>query len=92
MESSDLAVDGLQSRVGKCEGYPLVDRWSKYSTYSERKFFVQSVWAINPADEVFVRSGLSKEDTKGKEWTKIDGSMKTVRYECNTLSMVRLLT
>ena len=40
------------------------------------------MWAINPADEVFVRSGLSKEDSKGKEWTKIDGSMKTVRYAC----------
>lgn len=38
----------------------------------------QALWAINPADEVFVRVGLSKDDTKGKEWTKIDGSMKTV--------------
>ena len=40
---------------------------------------IKAVWAINPADEVFVRVGLSKDDTKGKEWTKIDGSMKTVR-------------
>ena len=39
---------------------------------------MKALWAINPADEVFVRVGLSKDDTKGKEWTKIDGSMKTV--------------
>ena len=36
----------------------------------------QAVWAVNPADEVFVRVGLSPTDTKGKEWTKIDGAMK----------------
>ena len=40
---------------------------------------MQTVWATNAADEVFVRGGLSKEDPKGKEWNKIDGSMKTVR-------------
>ena len=39
----------------------------------------QCVWAVNQADEVFVRVGLSEVDTKGKEWTKIDGSMKVVR-------------
>jgi len=38
----------------------------------------QAVWAVNPADEVFVRVGLSPTDTKGKEWTKIDGAMKVV--------------
>merc|ERR1711962_32344 len=37
-----------------------------------------SVWAVNPADEVFVRSGLNDADPKGKEWTKIDGTMKMV--------------
>ena len=36
------------------------------------------VWAINPADEVFVRVNLNKADPKGKEWTKIDGSMKSL--------------
>ena len=44
-----------------------------------QRITLYAVWAINPADEVFVRVGLSKEDPKGKEWTKIDGSMKTVR-------------
>lgn len=39
----------------------------------------QAVWAVNPADEVFVRVGLSEDEPKGKEWTKIDGSMKMVR-------------
>ena len=34
------------------------------------------MWAINPADEVFVRVNLSKAEPRGKEWTKIDGSMK----------------
>lgn len=38
----------------------------------------QTLWAINAADEVFVRAGLTKDDPKGKEWNKIDGSMKTV--------------
>ena len=38
----------------------------------------ESVWAINPADEVFVRVNLTKADPRGKEWTKIDGSMKTL--------------
>jgi len=38
----------------------------------------QSVWGLNRADEVFVRIGLSKDDTKGKEWTKIEGSMKNI--------------
>ena len=38
----------------------------------------EAVWAINPADEVFVRVNLSKAEPRGKEWTKIDGSMKTV--------------
>ena len=53
----------------------------------------ESVWAINPADEVqqdnivtvnndddaqvYVRV-LSTSDPKGKEWTKIDGSMKAL--------------
>ena len=36
------------------------------------------MWAINPADEVYVRVNLTKSDPKGKEWTKIDGSMKTI--------------
>ena len=36
----------------------------------------EAVWAINPADEVFVRVNLSKAEPRGKEWTKIDGSMK----------------
>ena len=40
---------------------------------------VKSVWGLNRADEVFVRIGLSKDDTKGKEWTKIEGSMKDIR-------------
>ena len=34
---------------------------------------------MNPADEVFVRVGLNELDPKGKEWTKIDGSMKMAR-------------
>ncbi len=37
-------------------------------------------WGVNTADEVFVRVGLCPEDPKGKEWSKIDGSMKTIRY------------
>ena len=37
----------------------------------------ETVWAVNPADEVFLRV-LSKAEPRGKEWTKIDGSMKTV--------------
>jgi len=36
------------------------------------------VWAVNAADEVFVRVGLSEVDPRGKEWTKIDGNMKSV--------------
>jgi len=36
------------------------------------------VWGVNTADEVFVRTGLNKEEPKGKEWTKIDGSMKVI--------------
>ena len=40
---------------------------------------VKSVWGLNRADEVFVRIGLSKDDTKGKEWTKIEGSMTNIR-------------
>ena len=39
----------------------------------------KSVWGLNRADEVFVRIGLSKEDTKGKDWTKIEGSMRNIR-------------
>jgi len=38
----------------------------------------QVVWGVNTADEVFVRIGLTSEEPKGKEWTKIDGSMKTI--------------
>jgi len=38
----------------------------------------QSIWGLNRADEVFVRIGLSKEDPKGKEWTKIEGSMTNI--------------
>ena len=40
---------------------------------------LKSVWGLNRADEVFVRIALSKDDTKGKEWTKIEGSMKNIR-------------
>jgi hypothetical protein len=40
----------------------------------------QAVWGVNAADEVFVRTGLSEQDTKGKEWTKVDGSMKMIRW------------
>ena len=40
---------------------------------------LKSVWGLNRADEVFVRIGLSKEDTKGKDWTKIEGSMRNIR-------------
>ena len=35
----------------------------------------EAVWATNPADEVFLRV-VSKAEPRGKEWTKIDGSMK----------------
>jgi len=38
------------------------------------------VWGVNTADEVFVRVGLSADEPRGKEWTKIDGNMKTVRF------------
>lgn len=38
------------------------------------------VWGINNAEEVFVRVGLTQDDPKGKEWTKIDGNMKHVRW------------
>ena len=41
--------------------------------------FPQCVWGVNRADEVFVRIGLSADDPKGKEWTKIEGSMKSIR-------------
>ena len=34
---------------------------------------------MNRADEVFVRIGLCPEEPKGKEWTKIEGNMKTIR-------------
>ena len=34
---------------------------------------------MNRADEVFVRIGLCPEDPKGKDWTKIEGNMKTIR-------------
>ena len=40
---------------------------------------IQAVWGVNRADEVFVRIGLSPEDPRGKEWTKIEGNMKTIR-------------
>ena len=54
----------------------------RFSVGSSRIFIVnfKSVWGLNRADEVFVRIGLSKEDTKGKDWTKIEGSMKTIRH------------
>ena len=39
------------------------------------------VWALNRAGEVFVRIGLCRQDPKGKEWTKIEGSMKCIRWE-----------
>ena len=56
------------------------DNISKIYLFSFRYVSVggESVWAINPADEVYVRVNLTKSDPKGKEWTKIDGSMKTV--------------
>ena len=38
----------------------------------------ESVWAVNIADEVFVRTGLSPEDPRGREWTKIEGAMAVV--------------
>jgi len=38
----------------------------------------QCVWGVNRADEVFIRIGLSPDDPRGKEWTKIEGSMKTI--------------
>ena len=37
----------------------------------------EAVWATNPADEVFLRV-VSKAEPRGKEWTKIDGSMAMV--------------
>ena len=37
----------------------------------------EAVWAVNSGDEVFLRV-LSTAEPRGKEWTKIDGSMKTV--------------
>ena len=45
----------------------------------------QAVWGVNRADEVFVRIGLSAEDPRGKEWTKIEGNMKTIRCEMSVL-------
>ena len=38
----------------------------------------ESVWAVNRADEVFVRTGLSQEEPRGREWTKIEGAMAAV--------------
>ena len=35
----------------------------------------EAVWAVNSGDEVFLRV-LSTAEPRGKEWTKIDGSMK----------------
>ena len=37
-----------------------------------------SVWGVSRADEVFVRTGLTAEEPRGKEWTKIEGSMRSV--------------
>ena len=36
------------------------------------------VWATNSNCEVFVRIGINQDEPKGKEWTKIDGSMKQI--------------
>ena len=40
---------------------------------------VQAVWGVNRAEEVFVRMGLTPDEPRGKEWTKIEGNMKTIR-------------
>ena len=37
-----------------------------------------SVWGVSRADEVFVRTGLTEEEPRGKEWTKLEGSMRSV--------------
>ena len=40
---------------------------------------VQAVWGVNRAEEVFVRMGLTPDEPRGKDWTKIEGNMKTIR-------------
>ena len=46
---------------------------------------LQAVWGVNRTDEVFVRIGLTAEDPRGKEWTKIEGNMKKIRCEMSVL-------
>merc|ERR1712223_907109 len=38
----------------------------------------ETVWGLNHVDEVFVRIGVSANDPKGKEWTKVDGTMSQI--------------
>ena len=40
---------------------------------------MQAVWGVNRAEEVFVRMGLTPDEPRGKDWTKIEGNMKTIR-------------
>ena len=46
------------------------------------------MWGVNRADEVFIRIGLSPDDPRGKEWTKIEGSMKTIRFKQKIFSKI----
>jgi hypothetical protein len=39
----------------------------------------QTVWGLNRAEEVFVRIGITIAEPRGKDWTKVDGSMKNIR-------------
>ena len=41
----------------------------------------QTVWGLNRAEEVFVRIGVSAAEPRGKDWTKIDGNFRNIRWE-----------
>ena len=41
--------------------------------------YMQAVWGVNRAEEVFVRMGLTPDEPRGKDWTKIECNMKTIR-------------
>ena len=70
---------GWTSIMGKMRMLSVGISVSEFANFLSFTTNFQAVWAVNPADEVFVRVGLSEDEPKGKEWTKIDGSMKMVR-------------
>ena len=61
------------------DGPQLGSGWTNIPGGKMRQISVgsEAVWAVNSGDEVFLRV-LSSAEPRGKEWTKIDGSMKTV--------------